>query len=224
MEKIKKIWNDPVGSKVIAALIITIFGLIYTYISSSVNNIDFGSALMKVLKFKIELWLLLLLSIFTYFTFIVRKRFKKSDPNFTYNQETLALDRKIFQQIRNELLPQSGAISFLRYHSFGGSFPNKSIENLDEIEYKNKKSDFEFINPELEKIKEKLIEKISYFTTTIGGETWSLKSDRQSVPKEWQHEQPERFKRVVNDLNSTAREICEIYDELIKKGRRILKI
>lgn len=221
MDKIRKIWKDPVWSKVIATTIISLVAVIYSYILSKIKNESFESSLIALLTYKIQLWFILFIAIIGLSVNLILKKSKKK---FVYDDETLKIDREIFERIRIKLLPQEGSISFLRYHSFSGSFKNSSLENLDKFEYESKKSDFEFLNPELESLKKSLNTKIANLTLTIGFETWSLPNDRQSIPKEWQHEQPERFRMVVNELNTTAREICSVYDELIKNGRRILKV
>lgn len=155
--------------------------------------------------------------------FWLRQYFKKS--SFKYDDETIKLDRQVFEKIRTGLLPQTGAIYFLRHNNFAGfSFKTESIDDLDNFEHECKKSDFEFLNPDLEKIKLELLSSVAHFTRQIGLQTFSTTNGRQTVPPEWEVEQSERFWKVVNDLHNTKFQICDKYDELIKLGRRVLKI
>lgn len=223
MNTLRKIWKDPVGSKIIAAILIGIGSVIWTSINSILQGIEFKTALRDFWTFKIELWIviigvLVLLIIFQLF---------KSAKNitFSYDDETLKLDRKLFDKIRNELLPQNKTIYFLRHNNFAGfCFDLDNLDDLYNIENENINSDFEFLNPQLEEIKKQLIQNISHFTSTIACQTFPTITGRQSVPEEWELDQPGRFDEVVKDLHTTGREICAKYDELIKLGRRVLKI
>jgi hypothetical protein len=52
---IKKIWKDPVMSKVIAAIIFAIISLLYAKIKSTILNISFKEALNQLLDLKISI-------------------------------------------------------------------------------------------------------------------------------------------------------------------------
>jgi hypothetical protein len=52
---IKKIWKDPVWSKVIAAIIIAIISVVYAKIKSTVLNISFQVALKQLIDLKINI-------------------------------------------------------------------------------------------------------------------------------------------------------------------------
>ncbi|MGJ1526554.1 hypothetical protein ACR79H_12905 [Sphingobacterium spiritivorum] len=224
MKKLKKIWTDPVWSKVISAGIIALIVLIWSFVSAKVNDINFWTAWKNFWAFEIRLWWLTV-GIVLVLLFIWTKKYYSQTVSFLYDDETLKLDRLIFEKIRNELLPQTGAIYFLRHNNFAGfSFDNKEIDELDKFEDECRKSDFEFLNPSLEKIRIELFNSIDHFTTQIAGETFPTHNGRQTVPPEWEDEQPERFWSVVDELHKTKFDICSKYDELIKSGRRILKI
>jgi len=223
MKQFKNIWVDPVWSKVIAAIILAIAAVIWTVISAEINDIDFHTAWINFLTFNIQLWWLTIGVIILLLLFWLRQNFKKS--SFQYDDETLKLDRQIFEKIRTELLPQTGAIYFLRHNNFAGlSFNTDSIQDLDSFEHECKKSDFEFLNPDLEKIKIELLNSVDHFIEQITFQTFPTNNGRQTVPPEWELEQHERFWEVVNDIHKTKFQICDKYDELIKLGRRVLKI
>lgn len=223
MNTLKKIWKDQVGSKIIAAILIGIGSIILTSINSILQNIEFKTAFRNFWTFKIELWIVIICALVLLITLQLIKTFKSKA--FSYDEETLKLDRKLFDKIRNELLPQNKTIYFLRHNNFAGfSFDLDKLDDLYNIEHENINSDFEFLNPQLEEIKKLLLQHISHFTTTIACQTFPTSTGRQSVPEDWELDQPERFDRVVKDLHKSGHEICDKYDELIKIGRRVLKI
>lgn len=223
MKQLKKIWADPVWSKVIAAIILTIGAVIWTLISAKINDIDFQTAWTNFWTFNIQLWWLTIGLIVSLLLFWLQQYFKKS--SFQYDDETIKLDRQVFEKIRTELLPQTGSIYFLRHNNFAGfSFDAANIDDLDNFEHECKNSDFEFLNPDLEKIKLELLSAVAHFTGQIGVQTFLTNNGRQTIPPEWEHEQPERFWKVVHDFYKTKSQICEKYDELIKLSRRVLKI
>lgn len=226
IEKLKKIWKDPVGSKLIAAALIAIATSLFIYFKSIIQNEEFKIAFINFWNHKISLWIVILIfaSIYTIKWFWKKNSVTKINA-FEYDERTIELDKALFNKIRNEILPQDTAIGFLRHYNFAGfSFDTDILDGLYKIENENVKSDFEFLNPELEQIKNELIFKISHFTSLIALETFPTPQGRQTVPPEWEIEQPERFNKVVDDIHTTKFEICDKYDELIRKGRRILKI
>lgn len=222
-EKFQKIWVDPVWSKVIAAAIIAICAVLWAFISAKINNVDFMTAWNNFWTFEIPLWVVTV----GVFSIILLLGFRQvlNKESFEYDDETLKLDRQVFDRIRTELLPQSGTIQFLRHNNFAGfSFKTDDIVDLHRFEEESNNSNLEFLNPDLEKIKLELLSSVSHFTALIAIQTFPTKNGRQIVPPEWEIDQPERFREVVTDLHDTKFEICEKYDMLIKLGRRVLKI
>lgn len=54
----KRIWNDPVGSKVIASVIIFLLGLLCSFLKSLISDdTTFSDVVRQILGFKVELWL-----------------------------------------------------------------------------------------------------------------------------------------------------------------------
>jgi len=68
------------------------------------------------------------------------------------------------------------------------------------------------------------LSKINEYLTIIATETFPSESnaDWQSVPEEWEEEQPERYKRVVKALHSLADDIVELHGQLVRHGRSYL--
>lgn len=216
---IKTIWKDPVWSKVISAGIIALLTLLYY---SFLRGTEFEQALVKILNGDIKIWhiiiAVILISIFIYVFF----RYLK-DMLF-YNDEHKKLDRDFFLKIKNELLPVNGPIDFIRTNNFAGyGFRNEYVEPIYRIAYYFDDPEFEFIDSKLNKLFTKLKVAINKFNGLISLNTWHIDNpnlDANWVPPEWEEEQPERFRRVVSDIHNVTKEICILYDELIKMGRR----
>lgn len=222
--KIKKIWNNPVWSNVIAHVIIwtfiTLGTVIWTFIKSNQNDINFITAFIEVMTIKISLWITLLCIILLYMAYWTLTNLKRN--RFSYNENSMKIDRILFNKIRYELLPQNGAISFIRENNFAGfSFDIDRINDLRNIEHEGRMPDFEFLNPKLEKIKEELITHIANFSKLISHNTYLTHNGLQTIPPEWEHEQPVKFRKIVNEIHNETSLICNKYDELIKTGRRV---
>lgn len=121
-EKISKIWKDPVLSKVISAGIIAAIIFAYNFVTSKINNESFQQTIKSFWENKIELWKIALICLII--TVIVQKAKKnrniKEINSFDginienlesyfapeiYDEESKILDSKLFDEIRNELLP-----------------------------------------------------------------------------------------------------------------------
>jgi uncharacterized protein YukE len=44
------------------------------------------------------------------------------------------------------------------------------------------------------------------------------------IPPEWEHTQPEHFDRVIEQIHAAASRTCEVYDQLVRTGRRKLGV
>ncbi|MEZ4803269.1 MAG: hypothetical protein R2797_10900 [Gelidibacter sp.] len=222
--KIKNLWKDPVMSKVISVGIIGLLSIIYNLIISLLNNVDFRIAFINFWNFKLKLWQVLVVVILLFLIKIfINKVSRQEYRQYIYDDDSLKLDINLFNKIRNELLPQDGTISFLRHHNFGASFIERTFDPLFNFAYESSKSDFEFLNPEIEKFKLELVDSIKKFNDLLTTNTFSNGPNSQSVPKEWIYEQTERHTKVVKELNDYADKICADYDNLIKLCRKILK-
>jgi hypothetical protein len=214
-------WKDPVMSKIIAAIIIAVGSLIINAFNSIINDIGFDNSVMNFLTYKIELWIILL-TIFIVIGFLVIQQLIKK--KFAYSPDTLKLDRKLFNEIKS-ILNEEHTIDFLRTNNFAGfSFDTDRLGKLYDIEHENKRPEFEFLNPKLECIKTEMIKNVSDFTSLISFETFPTSTGRQSIPEEWETEQPDRFYRVTNEISRLQHQIVDNYEDLIKIGRRILEI
>lgn len=96
---IKKIWKDSVGSNLIATGILAIISLIYSFVKSITETIDFKSALISFWTFKIQLWIV----IFSLIIVLIIVRLIKAKRQFRYENGELELDRQLYLKIREDL-------------------------------------------------------------------------------------------------------------------------
>ena len=119
-----------------------------------------------------------------------------------------------------ELLPVGNNVFLVSHNNFAGfSFPNESIEELFNFDSYCKSSvAFVFFDSELESLRQQLVEKIDKFTSCIALNTFPVSgsNNRNTVPPEWELEQPERFEHVVAEIHDLGRSIFNIHSELIK--------
>lgn len=148
--------------------------------------------------------------------------------------EARDLDIKLFERITEELLPQGGVIHFLRKHDFGIGVYQKMYDDYiiplhDIVIKESKRSDFEFINPELELIKNKLVQSIADFTGLISTHAFPARNGRLDwfpIEEDLKYSSDaikrEKRKKIIDNINNTTTEIHDTYDELVRKGRAIL--
>lgn len=226
--KLKILWKDPVGSKIISAGIIALIAILYSTVKSIVTNDSFTDILKSLFNHRISILNLILILFGILILWIVWISIKKSKKpkSIKYNESHKVLDLELFDRIKTQLLPPDGAVGFIRTNNFAGfAFRVEFLDDLYKFENEFSKPDFEFIDQEMENTLKELKNHTSKFTSFIRLNTWSTSNkniNANTVPPEWEFEQPERFWDIVNNIHSEAREICAKYDKLIKTGRRIL--
>jgi hypothetical protein len=131
-------------------------------------------------------------------------------------------DKELFDKLTN-LLRTDGVIEFLgRFNMAGFSFKNSELDPLWEFYYNWNRADHEFINVELEQLRQKLWDASDRYTEIVASQTFPIHRDGwRTVPPEWEDEQPERFCKVVDGLHKIAAEITNLHRQLIRKGREI---
>ncbi|MEG2103314.1 MAG: hypothetical protein RRY99_17595, partial [Flavobacterium sp.] len=79
--KFEKLWTDPVWSKIISATIIAIVTILYSIVQTAFENVSIYDAYLKVMNFKIEVYIYLVFSIISigiYFLInFIRKKINK---------------------------------------------------------------------------------------------------------------------------------------------------
>lgn len=217
------IWKDPVWSKVIAAFILGILSLIYNVIQAYYNDTNFIFQFKKMWLIKINLWLALLMVLvfFSLFNYLNKKKITK----FVYDNETIELDKKLFNRIKNELLTAE-TLDNLYNHLFSThTFEKEKFDFIYATIKANENPEFEFLNPDLEKSKEELINAIKKFRSSTIGTIYSAPTKNDfnflGIPREWDEK---KFYSAMDKIELEETNLFSKTEEFIKKGRRILKI
>jgi HNH endonuclease len=139
--------------------------------------------------------------------------------------EVVETDKSVYRQLL-KIMPWDGTITFLRQFDFaGGLFERKSINELSMFSVQCDNPAFEFIDPDLEGLRVQLSEKIAQMRSLVGLKTFPSHMDGyNSVPSEWEEENPKRFHDSVNLLNDAADNVCQAYDALVKTSIRKLGV
>lgn len=130
-------------------------------------------------------------------------------------------DKVLFEKLKLTL-PSKGSISFIDKQNMAGfSWPRDKLKDLDKFYYEWNDAEHEFLDSELEPLRKNLHSLIGDYLNQIAQDTFPASDpNRQTVPPEWELEQPKRFNLVVKKLHETSTQIVEIHQELIRMGRR----
>lgn len=215
---IKNIWKDSVGGNLIATVLIAILTLLYNFIVSRYKNISFKEVFIEFWTYQIDLWLVLLFIL----TIVVLYSLIKS--KFKYDEETLALDRAFFNQIRN----WEGMVDLVLEIKSNGfsSRPVKfeRIETMISIREESEKPDFHFFNPVLNKIKTRLLIELENLDSVLTGSIYGDNNGWLSIPSEWEFSQRERMLKAEIEIKKQEDIFTEVYQNFITQGRKILKV
>ncbi len=241
--KLIQIWKDPVLSKVISTGIIAFLIFLYNLIISKINKESFKETFKSFWENKFELWKIASIALIALILFLIfkPKRRKKEiinsfegvnietiglpDTREIYDEQSRELDSKLFNEIRNELLPTEQEIAWLREQNFSYGFNRDVAFRFFDFDIKiSDNPNYEFLNPELEKLKKRLVKSIQIFNRNLSELTFPDGNLMQSVPREWRASNPQRLQNSINILNASKVTVIKNYDDLIRNGRKILKI
>jgi hypothetical protein len=218
---IRKYWKDSVWSKIIAVGILGLISIIYNLIKSYFKSTDFLTEFNKFWNIKISLWFIMLAVFILYGIYLAIKLLRKKSSEYIYDQETLELDKKLFDRIRNDLLDEDTYLNLKENVFSSNNFLSTKLNFAYLIIQENKKPQFEFLHPELEILKNELVESLDIFEKSTFGNLFTFNSQGYiGIPKEWEYD---RFYEAVEKISTEERNVCIKFDELIKKGRRLLK-
>lgn len=154
----------------------------------------------------------------------LRERLEVETLKEEIKRRKIEKDRELFKEFL-EVLPSSGSIDFIDTMNMAGfSFDSERLDDLREFYYNWDNAEHEFMDEELEAKRERLHELIGDYTSLISGNTFPTDGGRQTVPPEWEREQPERFAKVVNELHEKAEEVVEAHQDLVRTGREKLGV
>lgn len=222
-EKIKKIWHDPVWSKVIAFIIIAILTLLYTTTKTLLDGKSFSENLLQLLDFSIPIKYIFIIA-FILFLFWLFIRTRKPSTK-EYKDEHREIDKKLLVKIKTDILPANGNLGFLRTYDFSGAILWSDLDEIKNFIVYKYDPEFEFVDTELNALLTKMKIEIEEFLSLLGVNTFPLNNpniNASRIPPEWQQEQPERFYKVVEKIHDLTSNICNSYDELIRLGKRKL--
>jgi len=134
------------------------------------------------------------------------------------------VDRELFQQLR-QYLPSDGSIAFIDTNNFAGfSFALARLGDLDKFVNLWDDAEHEFLNKKLEQKRKQLMRLVKEYLSVIALQTFPTHTPGwNSVPEEWEIEQPDRFDAVVNKLHTLAGQIVELHQDLFRTARKKLK-
>ncbi|MFS1859859.1 hypothetical protein BCU54_001905 [Vibrio lentus] len=143
------------------------------------------------------------------------------DSKATDSPKSRQTDVELFEKFL-ATLPSRGSISFIDEQNMAGfSWPHNKLDELNNFYYYWNDAEHEFIDNELEQMRGQLHSLVGEYLGQIATNTFPARNpDRQTVPPEWEYEDPERFFNVVNKLHDTAGEIVNIHQELVRMARK----
>lgn len=208
---IKKIWKDPVWSKVISAGILFLCSVAYSWFKTFVNDESFMVNWVEVLNTPFTWVIICGFILIMIYQLCRRKKFKYDEISF--NQ-----DETLFNQITTKDLPAVFFDDYFRNYDFGASFLRDKLIPLTNFESIRQNPKYEFNNPELENIKKELLSNISSFKDylfryTIANENGIL------LVLDAIKEDDKRFIIYKTTVHKLADNICETYDNLIRTMR-----
>ncbi len=133
-------------------------------------------------------------------------------------------DRKILADLL-DLLPSNGTMEFIRTFDFGGSFRKADLEEARIFIESRGGPEHEFINPSLEAAQQNFRKKLHALLHSVAMNTYvDYKADRdiQSVQKDLRESNREKYRNIVDKLNSEATEAYTAYEQLVRLARRVL--
>ena len=132
-------------------------------------------------------------------------------------------DIKLFNKLIG-LLPSATLIEFLKNKDFGAAFQNDYLDPLRDFNIYWDNAEHEFMNGKLEKKRKELLLEIDEFLDYLAHNTWPLRNGIQSIPAEWEEDQPERWERTKNELNRLSDRIVIIHQDLVRLAKKELHV
>lgn len=126
-----------------------------------------------------------------------------------------ARDRKLFRSLLRAL-PYRGSISFIQHANMAGfSFDCSKLQQMELFVTEWRDAEHRFQHPLLERARRILHLLCSRYFRYIGIWTFPTHDGLQTVPPEWEDEQPSRFRYVVDELHRMGGEIVHYHQELV---------
>ena len=148
----------------------------------------------------------------------------RASPGSAYSDASLEQDRQTFIAVVH-LLPYKGIVSLFLTNGFTTPFRASVFTDFDRFVLENDNPAMEFLDADLEGMRVALVDKVNQFANYLASNTWRLSnSDVQSIPSEWEENQPERMKRVLTKIRTVSDDIAESYATFVREARKRLGI
>jgi hypothetical protein len=139
---------------------------------------------------------------------------------------TNTADRRVLSRLRAQM--DDELMRFLRENSFDGwSFATERLTPLITIASYHVGAEHEFLDIELEKARQWFMNATNQFLRCVATNTFAIRGqsgERLAVPEKWEEQQPERYRKAVNELGERADEVWKSYDDLLRTARRKLGV
>ncbi len=135
-------------------------------------------------------------------------------------------DKKVLRDFM-EIVPSNGSIKFLKKHDFGGIFRTSDLEEIDAFYHDRNGPDHEFLDQELESVRQKFRESCRTLLGVLASRTFPTNTPGwASVPDDWETKDPnpDRFDRAVGEIHTAADAVCTTYDHLVRLARKKLAV
>jgi hypothetical protein len=132
-------------------------------------------------------------------------------------------DIKLYNKLIG-LIPSSTLIEYLKVWDFGGPFDSEYLDPLRDFNHYWNNAEHEFMNSKLEAKKKELLTVTDEFLACIGHNTWPLHKGYQSIPAEWQEDQPARWEKAQTELNRLSNKIVTVHQEFVRMAKKILHV
>lgn len=130
------------------------------------------------------------------------------------------VDVELFEKFK-KILPSNGSIKFIDEQNMAGfSWIKSPLSQLRTFVNEWGDAEHEFIDTELEEHRFKLYKVIEDYLGQIAVNTFPLSHGWQTVPPEWEEDDPKHFFEVVDKLYRTAKEIVKLHQAFIRLGRK----
>lgn len=147
-----------------------------------------------------------------------------SAPSPQYTEKHENLDRELFQRIIS-ILPWHGSMSFIDTNNFAGfSFDTSMLNQLRNFDAIGEDPSCEFIDPTLDSLRVELKSHVETFLIAIAKYTFPRDNARNSIPMDWELENPKVFKEAVEAIHKHSQNAVTTYKSLIREGRHRLAV
>ncbi|HGN1756362.1 TPA: hypothetical protein ACKRTC_003544 [Proteus mirabilis] len=142
-------------------------------------------------------------------------------------QKKVNVDTKLFNDFITMLPSNSSAVELLKTHNFYNSFCILSVEEFEKVISTFDNIEHNFLNNELELVREKFISKLKEFNYNLSMQSHSINMSSNTfscIPDLYrgQFEYPDELHIKIKKINEMSAECYKLYEDLICKARNIL--